>query len=50
MVIKEYLHSKKMKENTKHIEITTLNNSIDELNKNIVKLIKLLEDKKSKKR
>ena len=40
----------KVKRNTEHLEITTLNNSIDELNKNIVKLIKLLEDKKSKKR
>ena len=37
----------KMRSNTRHIEITTLTNSIDELNKNIIKLIKIL-DKKSK--
>lgn len=41
----------RMRNNTRHIEITTLNNSIDELNKNIIKLLKLLEkEKKSKKR
>jgi len=46
-IIKDF----KMRNNTRHIDITTLNNSIDELNKNIVILIKLLEkDKKSKKR
>lgn len=46
-IIKEF----KMRKNTQHIDITTLTNSVDELNKNIVKLIKLLEqEKKSKKR
>ncbi len=43
----EIIQKLRMKNNTRHLEITALNNSIEELNKNIIKLIKIL-DKKSK--
>ena len=46
-IIKEY----RMRKNTQHIDITTLTNVIEELNKNIValtKAIKQVEKKKTK--
>ena len=33
----------RMKKNTRHLEITTLNNSIDELNTNMITIIKLIK-------
>ena len=39
----EIIQKIRMRKNTRHLEITTLTNSIDTLNKNMITLIKLIK-------